>query len=160
MMLGVSRPRSRHLLPLLALCAGAAQAASPACDSALAALRAEEDAAIASRARGTTATPPPARLLAQRRVAARACLGSADAPRPATAARPPVVVPGIVLPTPAPAATAAAPAPPQQRALLTVTGCDALGCWASDGTRLVLQGQQLLGPRGACMRQGDVLTCP
>jgi hypothetical protein len=152
--------RYPHLWLLLVVCAGASQAATPACDSALAALRAEEDAAIASRARSTATSPPPARLLAQRRVAARVCLGAADAPRPAAAVRPPVGVPGIVLPASPPAATAISPAPPQQRPLLTVTSCDALGCWASDGTRLQLQGQQLLGPRGMCLRQGDVLTCP
>jgi len=44
--------------------------------------------------------------------------------------------------------------------LVTITGCDALGCWASDGTRLLKDGQNLIGPRGFCSRQGTVLICP
>ena len=43
---------------------------------------------------------------------------------------------------------------------LTVTGCDASGCWASDGTRLQQAGPQLLGPRGFCSVQGALLQCP
>ena len=48
----------------------------------------------------------------------------------------------------------------RQQPLLIITNCDALGCWASDGTRLQQQGSNLLGPRGYYTWQGSVLNCP
>jgi hypothetical protein len=48
------------------------------------------------------------------------------------------------------------PTPP----LVSITSCDANGCWASDGTRLQRFGSQLLGPRGVCSRVGAVVHCP
>ena len=49
-----------------------------------------------------------------------------------------------------------APAPP-----LTLNGCDATGCWASDGSRLQRSsGGALLGPRGFCHVNGNLLQCP
>jgi hypothetical protein len=42
----------------------------------------------------------------------------------------------------------------------SITSCDALGCWASDGTRLQRVGPNLLGPRGFCSAPGGVLQCP
>ncbi|WP_295638039.1 hypothetical protein [uncultured Methylibium sp.] len=61
---------------------------------------------------------------------------------------------GAPRPVPAPSAIAPPPSP------LVVTGCDATGCWASDGSRLQRLGPDLVGPRGTCTVQGAVLACP
>ena len=165
---------------LLSLAASAAFAQrgdpllAPECASALKALSAEEDAVIARRQGaepGPGALPP--LLLERRKAAARACLGTEDAPPPAGARiQWPLPAPGMASPTtatsparpaPPPArlpGAAAAPPPIRQPPLVTITGCDALGCWASDGTRLQQQGPNLLGPRGFCFRQGAFVTCP
>lgn len=137
---------------------------SPDCARALAGLSAEEDVAIARRkASAPEGDAQPARLLQFQRAAALACLGAADATPPQPTLRPPVTVPGITLrPVPLPPAGRSAPLPDavQQRPLLSITSCDALGCWASDGTRLQRQGWGLLGPRGLCSQLGAVLDCP
>ncbi len=59
-----------------------------------------------------------------------------------------------------PSTRAAPSAPVTQRPLLSITSCDANGCWSSDGTRLQRFGSQLLGPRGFCNVQGSVVNCP
>ncbi len=138
---------------------------SPACRQALEALtRAEDDGASATAA----SAPAAERLRNARRAAAQACLGTADTPLPQTRqpapapapapslspspTRPPLTLPSVTTTPPAPA--------PQNRPLVTVTRCDATGCWASDGSRLQRQGGLLLGPRGACTQLGAVLNCP
>ena len=138
---------------------------APECTNALKALAATEDLVIASRPGSAPIPGPlPAPLLERRKAAARACLGTEDATPPAGARiQWPTPAPSPARPA-APAARApndhAAPAPIRQAPLVTITGCDALGCWASDGTRLQQQGPNLLGPRGFCFRQGPFLTCP
>jgi hypothetical protein len=126
----------------------------PACRQAIDALGALESTAGAR-----------AELAAARQRAARACLGGRDgaASAPAARVRPPLAVPpvgagpAVPLRTPVPAAAPAAPpAPP-----LTLSGCDANGCWTSDGTRLQRAGPNtLLGPRGLCTVNGSLVQCP
>lgn len=125
---------------------------------------AQEDAAITDAAKDRPGqTAPSARLKALQKAAARACLGADDnAPPASTRAQPPISVPRIAVPAlpPAAAGVARGPAPVQQPPLLSITACDAAGCWASDGTLLQQHGPNLLGPRGFCTRQGTVLNCP
>ena len=134
---------------------------SPACLNALDALHSRE------------ATLAPARvtdsgLLALRRRAAAVCLGMRDdAPVvPGRLAQPPVSTGGLprapaVVALPLPTA-----APSQPRSLvmptppLTTLNCDAVGCTASDGSRLNRMGPNLWGPGGACIALGPVLQCP
>jgi hypothetical protein len=140
---------------------------APECRQALAELQAEETAAAsappARSERAARAIAP--RLEASRRSVARLCLASrADPPAPGRLAQPPVVVApvdGVRPPLPAASANVAIPpraptAPP----LLSITSCDAAGCWASDGSRLHRVGPTLWGPRGACSVQGTVVHCP
>lgn len=144
--------------------AGAFAAQPPSCARALAELDAEVDAVIEKRRAGApAASGPPAHVLALQRAAARACLGVIDPSPPAARVQPPIAAPTVAVQLPSPAFSQRVDhpgSPPPHRALLTITGCDALGCWASDGTRLQLQGQQLLGPRGFCSQVGTVLNCP
>ena len=79
----------------------------------------------------------------------------------------PVVIPGMGtarLPIAAEAPRTSPLARPERSyaspLLLSTTSCDALGCTASDGTRLTRSGPLLMGPRGACTVQGSVLNCP
>lgn len=151
-----------------------AVAATPACSAALEALKAEEDAAIAARqavqrgrgaATGASAADRtlPRQLQALRREAAAACLGgSVDAPPPPLpqSARPPIVIP---LPAPTLPSSPSLPPPPIQRPLdngLRILGCDAQGCWGSDGSRLLRSGSHFIGPRGLCFSDGATLRCP
>lgn len=113
-----------------------------------------------------------------RKQAARICLGTLeDPPRPQRLAQPPVTVapvlvplpltrvvvpsmapsmaPSMVLPVTRPLAVPAAAPPP-----VVLTNCDAGGCNASDGSRLMRSGTNLTGPRGVCTRVGSVLQCP
>jgi len=135
------------------------------CRQALDSLQAQENAAVAA--------PQPdgqprldARLQALRRQAARACLGGNGDPQPAAQhlAQPPIVVPpiGAVRPLPQPGLAPAPPAPPPApaRAPAVITGCDAIGCWASDGSRLTRVGPNLLGRSGLCTTQAGLLHCP
>jgi hypothetical protein len=147
----------------LACTAGAAQVVNPIDSTACRrALDARESAAAAERssaaARGAVAVA--------RRQAALACLGGPDvaASAPLRASPAPVLdTPSAVQPSlPAPASpssrappTPRAPAPP-----LTISACDATGCWASDGTRLQRAGPNLLGPRGVCTTSGPFVQCP
>jgi hypothetical protein len=134
---------------------------SPACKQALAALQAAEEKLPAKQ--GDGAESARRNLLPWQQAAARACLGAAaDPERPPGAAR--LVLPNPVLPTrPAltvPAQRAMPPPAPRPAPLLSITSCDALGCWASDGTRLQRLGGALLGPQGFCSAHGTVLNCP
>jgi hypothetical protein len=154
--------------------AGACRAAdsleSAACRGALDALQAQEAAALlagpARQHEGTAAQAALAKLADLRQVAGRACLGGgADAPQPARRAQDPVTVPRVIvtpMPPTAPSPTAPIGPPPAVRAPpVTVTACDATGCWASDGSRLLRAGAGgLLGPRGRCRVLGTVLHCP
>ncbi len=173
----------RLIFPTLALaCATAAAQAtgttrSPDCERALRALQAREDVAAsapdaAPRTDGRRRAPD-ARLLALRRQAAQVCLGGkADLPVPQRQVHPPVTVAPVIAPPPiepppiapvvAPPVSAAPPAapPPRNAPPTVITSCDPTGCWASDGSRLNRMGQNLLGPRGLCTVQGNLLQCP
>lgn len=142
---------------------------SPACLAAVQRLTAAEDRskeALTTARAAPTAPMRDERLQAARRDVARVCLGFAELTAPAARARPPLAVDGVgpaPQPTRAPhrgAAAAPAAAPLRPPAMLTLTNCDANGCWASDGTRLQRQGTLLLGPRGYCTLLGTVLNCP
>jgi hypothetical protein len=165
----------RRLLALaIALTASAASAergdalGSLECRQALEALQAREaalPAAPETRAQGGVrqGPAPDARWLALRRAAARACLGGRDeAPmRAQRATVAPIVVPPVVVATPAPPrARPTMPPPKAVEPVTVITACDAVGCWASDGSRLLRIGPNLQGPRGLCSVQGGVLHCP
>ena len=100
------------------------------------------------------------------RNAARACLGgNGDPPLPKTIALPPIVVSPIVVSRPAPprpmAVTPTAPPPRRAEPPVFISTCDAGGCWASDGTRLIRAGANLVGPHGLCSgTAGTLLNCP
>jgi hypothetical protein len=173
----------RHLLAMIMATAAVAAAGqtgdttvSAACRDALDALQAQEAKALAARGGASQTQPaapeagvaaPPAILTALRERAARVCLGgSADAQAPRRGAQAPVAVPPVT-PTPSPGtrfvpvpAPAPAPSlPSRSDQLLTVTGCDPSGCWASDGSRLNRVGSNLVGPHGVCTLQGPLLRC-
>ena len=143
---------------------------SSECLLALRELEVQEAAAAAAVRRQAAGEPPgrPAAALLDplRRHAAQACLASRpDSPPPARrlAQHPvsvaPVATPPAARTTTPPAGQVAQPTvriPP----LVSLTGCDPMGCWASDGTRLQRLGPALVGPRGVCSVQGAVLACP
>ncbi len=159
----------RLVIALIGLVAAGTAGAQPAdplqsadCRQALAALEVAEDRLLAA--------PPgaaPANALAQhRQEAARACLGGPDQAGPPRSPHVPAapsagtpripipaapVAPGVPPPTSPPAALPQAP--------LTITTCDAAGCWTNDGSRLQRFGTELIGPRGVCTMQGVVLNC-
>lgn len=141
---------------------------SAACRRALDALQAQQTALAARRpANEPGQGAAPARLEALRRDAARTCLGGrAAVPAPQRLAQPPVTVPSITVnppqlpPAPAPAAPLPTPSQGVVGPPLRVIACDATGCWASDGSRLLRAGPSLLGPRGLCSVQGTALRCP
>jgi hypothetical protein len=155
---------------------------STECRAALAALQAQE-ATLAAAPRA--AAPPPAaslphaaasagarrpsaadpKLEAARRRAALACLQSRTdppAPRQPMLRRPTAVEPLDMPRAAAPLPSLRAPPPPPAPAPRPrfITSCDAVGCWADDGSRLQRAGPNLRGPRGVCTRQGTLLTCP
>jgi hypothetical protein len=144
--------------------AAEATADAPDCRQALQALRAEEDSAAANR--GSDARRAPPAVVEAQRKAAVACLGPAALTAPARSGlvQPATHVPSAARVSAAPKRPAAGTLPaaaavlPQARP--TITTCDALGCWASDGSRLMRNGPTLLGPRGACTAQGAALNCP
>lgn len=160
---------------------------SPECLRALDALQRQEAAAAAAASRpdaGDRASvarrPPddargpqrldlPAPLQAARHRAAVACLGArADLPlpprRPVLTA--PISAPPIgygSLPPALPTLADPARAPPVRIAPppVTVTTCDAVSCWTSDGMRWQRSGAGLVGPGGMCSGvAGGVLRCP
>jgi hypothetical protein len=147
-------------LPALALHAHARDPmASPECSAARAELEQAENDGTAGRAR------PGDRVTLAREKAASACLGGTDgqrersgAPDPAQRVPPPVI--GGVAPVP-PALRGAAPqAPLEIPRHATITTCDPAGCWDSEGRRLNQTGPLLMGPRGVCIVQGGIVTCP
>lgn len=175
------RPLRRILVPIALACSAGAMAQtanpdttqSPACQKALADVQAQEAVALNARSVKAPASAPagksPDQLLAMRERAARICLGpGTSGPSPSQRTmQPPITVPSAAppqsMPVPAaPAPTTTAPVVPPQRTdpLLTIVGCDASTCWASDGTRLQKSGPNLIGPRGICTLQGAVLRCP
>ena len=146
--------------------------ASADCRQALGALHVQETAAMAlsqsgrsveGRERHTLRVP----LETTRRRAASVCLGGrADAPLPTQRfAQLPVTVAPVGIPSPIPPLSlsvgAGVPLPQRLDPSPIVTACDAVGCWASDGSRLQQSGPFLLGPRGLCSGvQGTALHCP
>lgn len=166
--------RSFIVVVMMGWAAGAlAQATGPdsvACRQALDALQTQESAAVAStRGAPPSASAPGATATALqpwRDRAARACLGgSSVAAGPGRSAQPPVTVPPVMtgppvtLPAPPPAPSVPS-VPGRSDPMLTIVGCDATGCWASDGSRLTRAGPNLVGPRGTCTLQGALLRCP
>ena len=160
----------RCLLPLVALLAAGATGAqetdrlrSPECRQSLDALEALE-------AKATPEAPAKAEALkelqAARRQAARACLGGTGEPPPPSpnVSLPQAVLPpaGVRLPPrpPAPLVAPPVPSPPPARPAPVVTGCDATGCWTSDGSRMPRLGPGLIGPRGFCTVNGVEVRCP
>ena len=144
---------------LSGVCVRADPLRSPACLDALDVLRARELVLAPTRT-------PDAGLLALRQRAAAVCLGAHDDAPVASgrAAQPPLstteaVRAPVVIAIPVPAAVrppaVAIPAPP-----LATLQCDAVGCTASDGSRLNRMGLSLWGPGGACIALGPVLQCP
>jgi hypothetical protein len=158
---------STLLLPALAQAADPLD--SPECRRAMHALQAQEASlpASAPAARAASAPAIPPALQEARREAARACLGTnADTlPAPQRQVERPVSVlpplpprlPAPRLPQAAPPAAVVMPTTPQP---VTITSCDAGGCWASDGTRLQRSGPTLLGPHGFCTATGPQVSCP
>ena len=159
----------RFLAALILAVASAAASAAPArqgdaLDSPeCAEARAELDSLLADPA--TREKTHAAALARARKQAALACLGRAGddrersgSPYPATGVAPPAIAPSPARATP--------PAlPPPQPALViprptAITACDAAGCWDSEGRRLNNIGPMLVGPRGPCIVQGAVATCP
>jgi hypothetical protein len=145
------------LFALPALAQERALVDAPACRTALAAL----DTKTAERA-------PRDQLQSLRQRAAAACLRApetaASQPVPRTRAQAPIAVPPIATAAPRPIAIPTPPVSvPAPTPLVTLTGCDATGCWASNGTRLQRVGESnmLLGPNGVtCTQSGALLNCP
>lgn len=136
---------------------------SSACEQALQRMHDEEQRILGSGRRGAT----PALHQAQSQVAQH-CLHERDLaqPRPLRErfATPPIEVPSIAMPRPpvpqpSPALSAPAPTVPAPPALVTVTSCDATGCWTSNGTYLNRVGGALAGPSGVCTATASVLSC-
>lgn len=126
-------------------------------------------AAAAKSSKGTHATD--ARVLTKlaelKRDAARTCLGGdgslsrepqhvGQKPISAAPAAEPPRASGPRLPS-----RTSSPLPPVSvPPLLSITFCDAAGCWVNDGTRLQRIGPALIGPTGFCSVHGSVLSCP
>jgi hypothetical protein len=168
-----------HLLLILGFALGASMAMaaepidplkSPACEQALQRLqRQEAQAASAPQAHAPDELRPlrpDFRVQALRREAARVCLGSRlDVQQPPPPQRQPLP-PTSVAPVAPPVSVLLTPQPPppvatpRSAAPTVITTCDPTGCWASDGSRLNRLGPNLLGPRGLCTVQGNLLQCP
>jgi hypothetical protein len=156
------------LIAALAAGSGVAQPGDPMkskeCRQALDALQEQENKATAEGGRQQPGSLK--QLEPFRRDAARACLGGRGDPEPLSSrfAQPPNAVSPAPVRTPAqPSPRAIVPPPPVTQPApppLVVTGCDATGCWASDGSRLPRVGPDLLSPRGLCTVHGAVLRCP
>jgi hypothetical protein len=157
-------------LVVMASQAGMAQDGDPSksaeCRQALDALQAQEArAASAPQAASTPRLEAAQALQAARKQAARACLGGHGEPPPPSAH---FVQPlGAVAPPPALAAPAVRPAPvllpppaPVRAPAPVITGCDATGCYTSDGARVQRLGPGVIGPRGVCTVNGVTMSCP
>lgn len=134
---------------------------SAACEHAMQHLHAEEQRILDTHRPG----PTPALKKAQGQVAAH-CLRERDPSRPAPLrqrfATPPVEVPPVGMPpvaAPRAPALPAAALPPAPAPLVTITSCDATGCWTSNGTHLNRVGGALIGPQGVCTETAGVLSC-
>jgi len=138
----------------------------PECREAIAALGTEEAAAASAPAAATSTHAADPKLIAARKRAAQVCLATRADPPPAEGrfAQPPLAVPPVIegrLPSAPPAPAAALPArAPTQPPLVSITSCDAAGCWTSDGKRLNRVGPTFWGSHGACTVQGTVVRCP
>lgn len=141
------------------------------CRRAVESVQAREAAVIAARGAASQSDDRYRRnidpqLETLRRHAARICLGgNGDSlPLPQRSAQRPIVVPSIAISRPAPLPALPTgpkgPSPKRFEPPTVVMACDAVGCWASDGSHLMRVGPNLLGPRGLCSVQGSVLTCP
>jgi len=143
---------------------------APECQQALAALHEQEAAAASApvaNARPQAREPRPLdpKLDAARRRAARSCLASrADPPVAGRLAQPPIAVPPVAsVRPPLPAASPGTGVPARLAGpppLVSITSCDAGGCWANDGSRLNRVGPNLWGPHGICTVQGTLVQCP
>lgn len=101
----------------------------------------------------------PVELERARQRTALACLGQANGSG-VRAPQPVIVVPPTVTAAPPLPLIVAPPPPVMVPRLPVITSCDPGGCWDSDGTRLHRAGPNLMGPRGLCTVQGNVLNCP
>lgn len=144
---------------------------SAECLQALDALQTQEAAAAptpmaSAPFRGSRLRAPDSGLEAARRRTAAACLRNRADPPPARQpyVQAPLVVPPLAAAPPRlPLPRAHEPPPPiatPARRPRFITTCDAVGCWADDGSRLHRVGPNLRGPRGACTVQGTLLQCP
>jgi hypothetical protein len=131
---------------------------APACLAAQQQLKVQEELTARERSHRPA-------LDAARRQVGVICLRAPDAPP--RVVRAPAPAPAVDAGTSVPITirrstgpTAVAPATPRTQPPLSVTSCDALGCWANDGTRLQRVGPSLLGPRGYCSTAGTALSCP
>lgn len=144
---------------------------SAGCVSAMSALHDVEAAVAAAAKSGKGAHAADARVLTKlaelKRDAARTCLGGDGSlsrepqhvgQKPITAA--PVAMPPRTSGPRLPAHASSTLPPVSVAPLKSITSCDAVGCWVSDGTRLQKVGPGLLGPTGFCSVQGSVLSCP
>lgn len=156
----------------------AAGPTTPDCKRALDELQQHEAQAPARGASAPAVSNDP-QLRALRSRTASICLGGPDearqpgnppAPAPAgerarSAARTAegtVRVPPVTAPLPARRAAPPEPLPPlpAPRSPTVVLGCDAAGCWGSDGSRLQRMGPNLVAPSGQCVLGGSVIQCP
>ena len=137
---------------------------SPDCLQAMVRLQSGE-AASPGHAPASAGHPPSAAVLVLRRQAAHACLGTRlDAALPTRGAVPAVqlaapvgVAPITVLRQRVPTTVSTPLVVPGP---VTTAGCNAAGCFASDGTWMQRVDPQLLGPRGLCSLQVGLISCP
>lgn len=170
-----------HLIALAAAFSATTMAApstdrlhSAGCVSAMSALRDVGVAMAGSTESSKGVSAADSRALAKlaelKRVAARTCLGGDGTapPVPQQIGQKPISVapvsPVAVTPNPSglglPEHTSPRPTTASVAPLTSITSCDPVGCWASDGTRLQKVGPNLLGPKGFCTVQGYALNCP
>lgn len=161
-----------RLIVAVAACATSAMAApssdavhSTGCVNALNALHDVEDAVAASTPSGKAGRAADPRVLTRlaelKRAAARTCIGGDGTPSPAPQhlGRQPVsVAPVTVSPNPSRPRLArhtdSPPPPVSVVPLRSITSCDAVGCWASDGSRLQKLGPKSVGSEGVLHRSG------
>jgi len=128
---------------------------SPACGAAIAQLQAARGADSASTAS----------VEGLRSAAATVCLGSGTPPsRPGRVLQAPVSVPPPQIDVPqrvAPLPPPVLPPPPVAVGRPAAPAlCDAVGCWADDGSHLQQVPPTLVGPRGLCTQRAGQLFCP
>lgn len=144
---------------------------STPCQAAMKALADAEDALIAAGAASSPSAADEerrravaARLFPQRKRVADACLGgltTSPPPSQHTWAAPVMPVrPPVALPRPPQPVIPPVTVPPRYEAPVTITTCNAAVCLGSDGSTMTRVGPTRIGPRGACTKQGAVVTCP